>query len=92
MGLQIPRKLKVKISKGSPPETVEVDVLAVSPITVYPEPMKAVETLAITYQRGSMPPRVIWLDKNQYTPQILEAALAQDIEKTIHPPGHFEIP
>jgi len=50
-------------------------------ITVYPEPERPVQQIAVTYVYEDYPPRTLFIDKEKYTMATLKMAIKEDIER-----------
>ena len=93
MPLSIPKHLKVSISpEGAPTREIEVDIVDVTPMTTFPTPMTPRAMLAITYVRELMPPRVVWIPRDEYSPELLTSEIAKDIEASAAPPEEWVVP
>ncbi len=46
-------------------------------------------TIQVQYQLGSLPPRFLYFDKDQWTKEREAAAIKADILKTMAPPGEM---
>ena len=59
----------------------EVKILSRTDMMGYPTPDHPVTMVAVTYQTGFMPPRIIYIPKDQYTPDKEKEMIKADIEK-----------
>lgn len=92
MPISVPERVKVVLFPGKPNEReAEAKILNVAPLTTFPDPMTPVLSLAITYQRETLPPRVIWIEKDEYTEGVLKESLRKDMEAQRLARGPFEI-
>ena len=60
---------------------MKVSILRRTDLPTYPTPDKVVITRAITYQADMMPPRTIYIDKDEWTPELEKDRIKEDIEK-----------
>jgi hypothetical protein len=59
----------------------EVKILSRTELMTYPTPDKPVTVKAVTYQTGFMPPRTVYIPKDEYTPDKEKEVIKTDIEK-----------
>ena len=59
----------------------KVTILRRTDLPTYPTPDKVVIITAITYQADMLPPRTIYIDKEEWTPDIEKDRIKEDIEK-----------
>jgi len=68
-----------KVAK--PGEKVDVEILDVRDVTTYPRPGQAVVTSVITYRAGDLPPRTVFIAKDQDTPENRAKVIRADIDR-----------
>ena len=70
----------------------KVTVLRRTDLPTYPSPTEVVILRAITYQADMMPPRTIYIKKDEWTTEFERAEIAADIEKVkAEVPEIFEV-
>ncbi len=70
----------------------KVSILRRTDLPTYPTPDKVVIITAITYQADMLPPRTIYIDKDEWTPDIEKDRIREDIEKVkTAVPESFEV-
>ncbi len=57
-----------------------ITILRRTDLPTYPTPTEVVIVRAITYQADMMPPRTIYIDKEEWTPEREKELIAADIE------------
>jgi len=67
-------------------------ILRRTDLPTYPTPTEVVILRAITYQADMLPPRTIYIDKDEWTPDIEKDRIREDIEKVkAEAPETFEV-
>jgi len=59
----------------------KVTILRRTDLPTYPTPTEVVIIRAITYQADMLPPRTIYIDKDEWTPDLEKDRIREDIEK-----------
>ena len=59
----------------------KVTILRRTDLPTYPTPTEVVILRAITYQADMLPPRTIYIDKEEWTPDLEKDRIREDIEK-----------
>ena len=59
----------------------KVSILRRTDLPTYPTPGEVVIIRAITYQADMMPPRTIYIDKEEWTEDVEKERIREDIEK-----------
>ena len=58
-----------------------VTILRRTDLPTYPTPTEVVIIRAITYQAEMLPPRTIYINKDEWTEELEKATIKEDIEK-----------
>ena len=70
-----------------------ITILRRTDLPTYPTPTEVVIVRAITYQADMMPPRTIYIDKEEWTPEREKELVAADIEAAkAEAPETYEVP
>jgi len=62
------------------PEEVEWTILRRTELPTWPTPEKPVMVVAVTYQVNMMPPRTIYIPKEEWTPEEEDKRVLEDIK------------
>ena len=70
-----------------------ITILRRTDLPTYPTPAEVVVVRAITYQADMMPPRTIYINKEEWTPEAERTAVAEDIAAVkAEVPETYEVP
>ena len=70
----------------------EIKILSRTKLFMYPTPETPQAVIAITYQSGFMPPRIIYIPEVEYTLEKEKEAIKADLEKAeIAKPEVYEV-
>jgi len=64
----------------------DVRIWTTTEMTVMPELGKSRQVIAVTYTYKDLPPRTVWIDKDQYTRENLLKMVQADVEAVMRGP------
>ena len=70
----------------------EVKIMSRVDLIIYPTPETPKKVKAVNYQTGFMPPRVVYIPEEEYSPEKEREVIGKDIEKaTTEKPETMEV-
>jgi len=61
----------------------EVTILPPTELTVYPEPLKPMKVIRVTYLYPGLAPGTVTISKEEYTEELMKKLIRKDIERRL---------